>query len=159
MDVLHRKIKYPNARYYYEDKNLKDDSANGIMKCIERFHAMIGGVAERVHTKGGMVDNRKTYTTATGFKQKVGSVEWRKTTGRKGTADMSIMYNGLSVKCEVKFGSDRQSDDQKKYEQDITSAGGIYIVVKSFEDYLIWFSKKHGRPKLMQEAICEMKEK
>lgn len=127
LDIMHRKATYPNARYYYEDKGINDNSANGIMKCIEKYHSFIGGVAERIHTQGRMVDNRKTVKTVTGFNQNIGSVHYQRTTGRKGSADMSIMYNGINVKCEVKYGKDRQSDEQKKYEQDILQAGGIYL--------------------------------
>ena len=156
IDINHRKEKYPNARYYYEDKSINDNSANGIMKCIEKFHSFIGGVAERIHTQGRKVDNRKTVVTATGFNQTIGSVGYILTTGRKGSADMSITFNAVNVKCEVKYGKDRQSEEQKKYQQDIEAAGGIYIIVKSFHDYLVWFGSKYGRHPMVAQAITEL---
>lgn len=153
MDSNHRRIKYPNARYYYHDDKLKDNSANGIMKCIEKYHSIIGGVAERIHTQGRRVDNTKIVTDVLGFSKQIGSVEWRKTTGRKGTSDMKVLYNGLAYSVEIKYGRDTQKDDQIDYQKAVEAAGGIYIIVKSFEDYLIWFKSKFGRHYLVTNAI------
>ena len=41
---------------------------------------------------------------------------------------------------EIKFGSDRQSKAQKEYQKFIESSGGIYLVVKTFEDFYNWFN-------------------
>lgn len=157
MDVIDRQQKYPSNPYIYSDKNINDNSANGIMKCVEKFHFLIGGLAERVHTQGRKLDNREVVTDVIGREYTVGSEQYIPTTGRKGTADMSIVYNGLNVKVEVKYGKDRQSKDQVKYQQDIEMAGGIYIIIKSIEDYFIWFSSRFGRPDLMQSAIASLR--
>ena len=37
---------------------------------------------------------------------------------------------------EVKIGRDRQSADQKEVEREITEAGGVYFIAKSYDDYL-----------------------
>ena len=66
---------------------------------------------------------------------------------------MSITYGGINVKCEIKYGKDKQSEDQKKYQADIEAAGGIYIIVKTFHDYLVWFGSKYGRHEKVQQAI------
>lgn len=154
MDIINRKIKSPAmGKHIYADKTINDNSANGIMKCIEKFHFIIGGVAERIHTQGRKLDNREVVTDTIGRQYTIGSEQYIPTTGRKGTADMSITYAGLNVKVEVKYNKDRQSKDQAKYQQDIENAGGVYIIVKSFQDYLVWFSGKHGRHMMMQKAI------
>ena len=36
---------------------------------------------------------------------------------------------------EIKYGKDRQSDDQIRYQEMIEKAGGIYIIVKNFDDF------------------------
>jgi hypothetical protein len=74
----------------------------------------------------------------------IGSVEWQKGTGTKGSADISstIRMNingrmiGVSVKWEVKIGKDRMSEHQKKYQLEIEGADGYYFVVKSFDDFM-----------------------
>jgi hypothetical protein len=39
----------------------------------------------------------------------------------------------------VKYGKDRQSNDQKKYEQEVTKAGGIYLIAKTFDGFIEWY--------------------
>jgi hypothetical protein len=39
------------------------------------------------------------------------------------------------VAIEVKIGKDRQSEAQKNYQAMIEKAGGIYWIVKSFDDF------------------------
>ena len=58
----------------------------------------------------------------------------------KGTADISATIKGLSVKIEVKIGKDRQSPEQKKYEQDIINAGGYYFIAKDFNLFYEWYN-------------------
>jgi len=36
----------------------------------------------------------------------------------------------------VKIGKDRQSADQKEIEKEISDAGGVYFIAKSYDDYL-----------------------
>jgi hypothetical protein len=48
------------------------------------------------------------------------------------------------VKIQVKIGSNRQSKEQKKSRQAIEQAGGIYIIVRTFEEFYQWYNKKFG---------------
>lgn len=56
--------------------------------------------------------------------------------GCKGTADISATINGQSVKIEVKYGRDRQSEAQKQYQAEIEQAGGQYWIVRTFSEFL-----------------------
>jgi hypothetical protein len=57
-----------------------------------------------------------------------------------GTADISLtLKNGLSVKVEVKWGKDRQSEAQKKYQAKIEKSGGIYLIIHKFEEFYDWY--------------------
>ena len=56
-------------------------------------------------------------------------------TGTKGTADISAIIKGRSVKIEVKIGRDRQSEAQKKYEESVNKAGGQYWIAKDFDGF------------------------
>jgi hypothetical protein len=41
----------------------------------------------------------------------------------------------------VKYGRDVQSDAQKQYQEMIEKAGGVYIIAKSFDDFVMWYEK------------------
>jgi hypothetical protein len=43
------------------------------------------------------------------------------------------------VKIEIKYGKDRQSEAQIRYQEMIEKAGGTYLIVKSFDDFIEWF--------------------
>ena len=130
-------VKYPNMPidyiplYKYTDK-----TANGLTRCIIDYLEFNGCQAERISTTGRMVDNTKTFTNVLGITKQIGSKKWIKGSGSKGSADISATINGKSVKIEVKIGKDRQSEHQIKYQQSIEKSGGIYLIAKSFEDFI-----------------------
>ena len=124
------------------DRN--DKTANGLTRCIIDFLTWNGHQAERINTMGRMIDRKQVVTDVLGFKKTIGSVEWQKGTGTKGSADISATIKptwsnyGISVKIEVKI-KDKQSEHQKKYEESINNAGGVYIIVRSMEDLIDWY--------------------
>jgi hypothetical protein len=126
-----------------------DNGANGLTRCIIDWITFKGGQAERINTMGRRIDNTKTVKDVLGFTRVVGSVSWQKGTGTKGSADISAtipmvvnnMKVGVSVKIEVKYGKDRQSEDQKKYEHLINEAGGIYVIARNIDDFIEWYDE------------------
>lgn len=117
-----------------------DSTEAGLIKCIQQFIKLNGGIAERINSMGRQVDNRQTVTDPiTGAKKVIGSVDWIRGTSTIGTADVSITVFGLSIKVEIKIGKDRQSQAQLEYQKRIEAAGGIYIVARSFDGFLIQF--------------------
>jgi hypothetical protein len=130
-------IKYPNfPEYAIPSKTWSDTSANGLTKCVLDLINYEGYQAERISTQGTYVE---------GAKIKVGENErqlkgkYIPTQGTKGSADISATIRGRSVKIEIKYGKDRQSDVQKEYQESIERAGGIYIIVRSFDEFVEWF--------------------
>lgn len=117
----------------------KDDSANALTKCVIDFLTYSGFQAERINTMGKRIDNRKQVETVAG-KREIGSVSWIKGTGTRGSADISAVIKGRAVKIEIKYGKDRQSTDQKIYQQTIENAGGVYVIVKDFDGFIDWFN-------------------
>lgn len=109
-----------------------DKTANGLTKCIVDFIRANGGQAERINTTG-MPMVRKL---PSGRKD----VTWRKGNTTKGSADISAIICGKSVKIEVKIGHDRQSEAQKKYQQAVEDAGGLYFIAKSFDEFLTFYN-------------------
>ena len=116
-----------------------DNSANALTKCVIDFLIYSGFQAERINTMGKRIDNRKQVETVAG-KREIGSVSWIKGTGTKGSADISAVIKGRAVKIEIKYGKDKQSADQKAYQQAIENAGGVYVIVKDFDSFIEWFN-------------------
>jgi len=99
-----------------------------------------GGQAERINSTGRYLDKTKTFEDVTGKVRTIGSGQWIPTSGVKGTADVSATIRGRSVKIEVKM-KDKQSDDQKRYQQAVEAAGGVYLIVRSFTEFLEWYNQ------------------
>jgi hypothetical protein len=72
---------------------------------------------------------------------KVIGVTWTKGTSTAGSADISATIKGRSVKIEVKIGKDRQSEAQKRYQENIEKAGGTYIIAKDFDSFVEWYNQ------------------
>lgn len=121
-----------------------DNSANALTKSIIAWIELNGYQAERINNTGRYMDNKKTVKNIMGQSITIGSGQYIPGTGTKGTADISstipININGkkvgVSVKWEVKFGKDRQSDYQKEYQKNIERSGGYYFIVHTFEDFM-----------------------
>jgi hypothetical protein len=128
--------KHPNVkRSYLVIPKYSDRTANGLTRCIIDFIRLDGYQAERINTMGRTIDNRKRVTDVLGRTKLIGSTTYIPTTGTKGSADISATIRGRSVKVEVKVGKDRQSPEQKAYELSIVSSGGIYWIVRSFDEF------------------------
>ncbi len=131
-----KREKYPNVPdYALKPVKYEDRTANGLTRCVIDFLNLKGHFAERINTMGRIIDNRKQVTDVIGRTKTIGSTKYIPTTGTKGSSDISATINGKSVKIEVKIGKDRQSHPQKEYQQRTERAGGVYLVVKSFEDF------------------------
>ena len=101
--------------YILVSEKYRDDSANGLTRCVIAYIQLLGGQAERINTMGRPIDQRKTFTDVLGHTHQVGSVKWIPGTSTRGSADISATIQGRSVKIEIKFGKDRQSEAQRKY--------------------------------------------
>lgn len=143
LDYENKAARYPNfPKHAIPVRSYSDRTANGLTKCIIDFIKYSGGQSERINTMGRMIDNTKVVSNVLGQSYRIGSKKWIKGTGTKGSADISSTIPveiggkkvGLSVKWEVKM-KDRQSDDQKNYEQMIQNASGYYFIVRSFDDF------------------------
>jgi len=57
----------------------------------------------------------------------------------KGLSDFIVLKDGMAIFVELKGEKGKQSPDQKKFEKDIKDNGGLYMCIKSpdeFETYL-----------------------
>ena len=134
--------KYPSLpEYAIKKTKYTDKTANGLTKCIIDFIILNGCHAERINIEGRLIDERKHVTNVVGITKVIGSMKYIPTTGTKGSADISATIKGRSVKIEVKIGKDRQSDHQKRYQEMIERAGGVYIIAKDFQGFYDWFQE------------------
>lgn len=123
----------------------KDSTTNGLTKCIIEFLRLSGFQAERISVEGRVIDNRKTVTDVTGQQRVIGSVKRIKSSMQVGSADISsiIMSESKRVipwKIEVKFSkSDKQSEAQRVYQEQVERAGGHYSIVRTFDDFIEQF--------------------
>ena len=112
-----------------------DSSANNLTKAIIKYIELMGYQAERISNTGRYIDNKKMVKDIQGQTKQIGSGQYIPGTGTNGTADISATIKGKSIKIEVKFGKDRQSDAQKEYQQNIERSGGVYYIAKDFESF------------------------
>lgn len=140
-DIENQRL-HPNIpTKYLARSKYRDDTANGLTKCIIDFIRLNGGQAERINTMGIPRDSRKTVTDIVGHSRVIGSVEWRTSGTTKGSADISATIRGQSVKIEVKIGHDRQSDAQRDYQASVEQAGGVYYIARNFTDFIAWYQR------------------
>jgi hypothetical protein len=135
--------KYPNLPDHVRSVKMPSDTtANGLTRLIIDWVNMSGYHAERINTMGRVIDKRKNVTDVVGRQKTIGSMTYIPTSGQRGSADISATIAGVSLKVEVKIGKDRQSSHQKVYQQQIERSGGVYIIVRSMEDFLNYWDNK-----------------
>jgi hypothetical protein len=124
-------------------KKYADNSANGLTKCIVDYLTLIGGYATRQQSMG--------------VKRKVGGGKeiWTKGTVKKGAADINAMFQGRSLQVEVKYGKDRMSADQHATAEHIKRAGGIYLVARTFDHFIIQFKETYNLQEHELFNLCD----
>lgn len=131
------KVRYPSfPEHAIPVPKYSDITANGLTKCVIDFLNYSGFQAERVSSMGRMIDKTQRVTDILGRERTIGSMQYIKGTTTNGTADISSIIKGKSVKIEIKIGKDIQSQAQKQYQKAVEQAGGIYLTTKSFDEFI-----------------------
>jgi len=137
------RLQHPNVNpKFLAPRKYKDNTANGLTKCVIDFIRLSGYQAERINCTGRFVDNTEVVENVLGDKRRIGSAKWLPTSGQRGTADISACIAGKSVKVEVKI-HDRQSEAQKAYQAEVERAGGVYLIVRSFTEFYEWMTAEN----------------
>jgi len=138
---------YPNVpEYAIPVPKYSDSSTNGLTRCVTDWLLLNGHMCERTGTEGRVIDNRKTYIDTIGQRKTIGTVKRIPSSGTKGSSDLKAIINGKFVAIEIKFGNDKQSEAQKMYQKQVENAGGIYIIVKTFDQFYEWlYSYTNGK--------------
>lgn len=132
---------YPDVPYL-APRIFRDDSANGLTKCITAFLKLKGWQADRINNTGRPQDTRRTFTDVLGNQRTIGTLTWLPGTGTRGISDIVACIDGRLAAIEVKIGTDRQRPAQKEYQQRIEAAGGLYYIARDFESFLQWYNQK-----------------
>jgi len=136
------KAKYPEIpEGWLAQTKYSDKTASGLTKCVLHWIRLNGGQAERINTTGRPVDRRRVVSDVLGHRRQIGSLTWLPTAGTRGSADVSAIIQGKSVKIEIKIGRDKQSEYQKIYQADVERSGGLYLIVKDFQGFYDWYNK------------------
>lgn len=99
----------------------EDITANGLTKCINSWAKVNAAHFQRMNTTG-------QYDAKLGI--------YRRSGATKGVTDILVIHKGKTLNIEVKIGKDRMSSEQIKMRSSIEAAGGVYWIVKSYDDFL-----------------------
>jgi hypothetical protein len=123
IEHMHFKMKGKTLpRSLWVDSSFSDKTANDLTKLIMKWMEVHGHFAARINS-GAVYDAR------------LGC--YRKGSGATvGMADINAVMGGKSVSIEVKIGKDKIRESQIKVKAQIEAAGGVYIVVRTFDDFL-----------------------
>lgn len=108
-----------------EPRKAKGETANAITRNVLRILYANRAHARRINTTG-VPD---------------GNGGMRTNTAQRGVADIHAIYKGRHLSIEVKAGKDAMSEWQRREEQDVTLAGGVYRIVRSTDEFLAWFTE------------------
>lgn len=122
---------------YVPKTAFSDKTSNGLEKCIVAWCKLNGWLCERVKNTGRYIDESKVVTDVMGYSKRIGSGKYIKGTGTNGTADCRAVIKGRSVSFEVKIGKDFQSEAQKKYQAEVEKSGGLYFIIKDFDEFIM----------------------
>lgn len=128
--LRYQTTKHPNVPAYclpsFKAKGFGDGSANAITNSIAEYITISGGFANRQQSQGQYDPTLKRF---------------RHGTVKRGSSDLICLVNGKSLHIEIKFGRDKQSEDQKIYQKQIEDSGGLYFIATSFPQFYEWFTK------------------
>lgn len=130
--------------YAIPKKKYTDKTSNGLTKCVVDFVNFNNYQAERINSTGRQINTRKRINYGLGGSGTVRGAKWIKSSSQNGTADISATIKGRSVKIEIKCkatGDKYQSQAQKDYQTKVQQAGGVYIIVRTFEGFYNWYQK------------------
>lgn len=132
-------MKYKDStvpQYGRPSHHFSDKSANDLTKAILAFFEIKHIKAWRQASEGRFLPGTTT-TNVIGQRITQKGKFIPRAGGAVGSADITctIPPLGRRLEIEVKYGKDRQSDAQKKFQQEIEEMGAIYIIVKTWEDF------------------------
>lgn len=115
----------------YSEKN-----ANELTKAILAYLEFKGVKAWRQVSEGRFIQGREYHSELTGRTHREKGRYIPRSKAAKGIGDIAAVVKGKFVSIEVKFGKDRMRPEQHKFAEELKESGGIYFVVKTWEDFI-----------------------
>lgn len=138
----------PNFPVYAIPKDkFSDKSSKELTKSIIAFFKFHGQYAKSYIVKGNKIKSKIEYYDVLGKKRTIGKDVYGYSSAKKGAADIDCeIYacleneiHPISLEIEIKFKKDFQSDVQITYEKKMNDRGGMYFIVKSWDDAMkVW---------------------
>lgn len=113
-------------------KTFSDKSANDLTKAIIAYAKIKDFFAERQSSEGRYRPGKEV-TNVMGQKKQLPG-QWLPGQGN-GKADIKALIKGRLIEIEVKHGRDKLRPEQIEYKQQIERSGGVYLVVKTWDDF------------------------
>lgn len=113
-------------------KTFSDKSANDLKKAIIAYAKIKDFFAERQSSEGRYRPGKEV-TNVMGQKKQLPG-QWLPGQGN-GKADIKALIKGRLIEIEVKHGRDKLRPEQIEYKQQIERSGGVYLVVKTWDDF------------------------
>jgi hypothetical protein len=127
MDDEQKRTKYKSIPDHALPKSkFKDNGSNELTSSVIKWLELNGHWATRVSSAG-------RYVAAKG--------KFIPSTTKKGCADIHAVIFGKHVSIEIKYGADRLREDQLLVKEQIEKAGGLYVVVKTFQQFFDWYNE------------------
>lgn len=120
-------------------KPYRDDTTNGLTRCITDFLKFSNHYVNRINSQGQV--RAETVQLAHGNIRK--NYKWVHGATNRGTADLDAIIAGRTLKIEIKCKAtkDRLRPDQLKEKARIEQAGGVYYVVTDMASFLTWYKQ------------------
>lgn len=113
----------------------RDDSANGLTKCVLTWLTLNCHKAWRQSAEG-------RYRQGNQYTDCIGRVHIAKGQYIPGTntghGDVASVINGQFVSWEIKM-KDKQSPKQKRFQEEVEASGGKYFIVRSFDEFMGYY--------------------
>ena len=129
--------RYANIpKHAWKIVKFSDSGANELSKAILGYFELKGIKANRQSSEGRYIQG-KEYTDWAGRKKRENGKYIQRSKASVGSGDITVTLPplGRRLDIEVKYGKDRQSDVQKKFQSELEAMGGIYIIVRTWEDF------------------------
>lgn len=123
-------------------KRLSEGSANELTKSVLAWFEFKGIMAYRQASEGRYIKG-KEYTDWKGAKREEKGMYIPRSKSNKGAGDISVTLppNARRLEIEIKFGKDKQSPEQKKFQQQIEAMGGLYMIVRTWDGFIFEINK------------------
>lgn len=152
--IIHESRNFKREMQVKHADKVKAKNANQLTKLILANLNSSGYVAWRNNVMG-VFDSKQAATKLSGKTLSFAGIKailskcYRKSHERKGVSDVIGFHKatGRMIAIEVKFGKDQLSTEQKYFLQQVNKAGGIGIVAKTYEGFIIELTDKENGTK------------